>query len=293
LGLDVIEALLFLAAEMLLIALLSARPLGARIGLGLAVLALAIPPFVSAPVFTHVLISFGFAWAALRAWDMAYLPEGMGFLQRLVHLLVLVDTRHLWRVQRHFDAGAALKLVLAVALFFAGLYVVRVAEGFTGWPHYALRWSAGAFLAFLGLEAMVAIVTSLLALSGWSTHLLHDAPHRSLTLAEFWGERWNRIVSRLLEGLVFRPLKRRSPWLALTASFVLSGALHAYMIGVPLGATAGLCWGAFFLAQPPLIALERWLKVRCWAPVAGWGWTAGWLLILSPLMTEPALRLFI
>jgi hypothetical protein len=50
-------------------------------------------------------------------------------------------------------------------------------------------------------------------------------------------------------------------------------------------------WGAFFLVQPPLIAVERRMKVRRWRPAAGRAWTLAALAIASPLLVEPALQL--
>lgn len=52
-----------------------------------------------------------------------------------------------------------------------------------------------------------------------------------------------------------------------------------------------LMWGTFFVVQPLLIAVERWMKVRRWRPAAGRAWTLAVLAITSPLIVEPALQL--
>jgi hypothetical protein len=49
--------------------------------------------------------------------------------------------------------------------------------------------------------------------------------------------------------------------------------------------------GAFFLAQPLLIAAERRLRVRRWPTAAGRAWTLGALAVTSPLVVEPVLRM--
>ena len=60
-------------------------------------------------------------------------------------------------------------------------------------------------------------------------------PHRSRTLAEFWGKRWNLVIRDLLSGGVFKPLVRLSgsPTLARLVTFAASGLLHI----VPLAVT--------------------------------------------------------
>lgn len=285
-------AITFLCVEMAVVAWLAARPLGARIGSFISVLSLAVPLFVQASPFPHALVAIGFLWSALRSWDLVHESVSRPFLSRFVHLFAVIDTRAISHGRRHFSATTAVRLLAWVGASVILVLVVRAADSFTGWPHYVLRWSGGAGLLLTGFETLVAAFESVLAMLGWIIPPLHDAPHRSLTIAEFWGERWNRIVGRFLNERVFRPLARRSPWLGITAAFAVSAAMHAYIIGVALGIPAALAWAAFFLAQPLLLAAERWLHVRRWPAVAGWSWTVGLLLLLSPLMTEPGLRLF-
>lgn len=285
-------AVLFLLGEMAVVAALGARPFGARMGLVVACLGLALPLWVVVPPFSQMLLAMGFLWPALRALDLVHESPARPFAERFIHLMAVVDTRAVSRGPRRFDAGAAGRLVLWAAATAVTAIVVIAADQLFGWRHYAVRWGGGAVLMFTGFEVLVASLDGIYALAGWKVPRLHDSPHRSLTLAEFWGARWNRVVGRYLNERVFRPLARVSPWLGITAAFALSAVIHAYIIGIALGTSAALAWAAFFIAQPPMLALERKLGVKRWPVPAASAWTLLVLLALSPLMTEPGLHLF-
>lgn len=147
-------------------------------------------------------------------------------------------------------------------------------------------------MSFALLECGAASMHVITALLGLTPPPLHDAPYRALTVSEFWGRRWNLTMSSFLREHCFAPLSRRSPVVALFASFAASAAIHAYLAAVALGALAALSWVAFFLAQPLVIATERRLHVRRWPPAAGWVWTVAGLALFSPLFLEPFLWLF-
>lgn len=287
------EAFAFLCGELIAVAGLAARPAGARLGLVIAVPALVVPVLVSAPALVRVQLAVGFVWCVLRAWDLAQEPGARRFPLRLLHLFAIVDTRRLTRAPRRCDVGAVLRFAVATAVIPAALACAAGADALAGWAHYALRWTAGAVVALAALEQAAGFIHATLAALGWAGPIIHDAPHRSRSVAEFWGARWNLLVGRILREHVFRPLAHRDPWLALTASFVVSAAIHGYLIGIAFGAAAALAWTAFFLLQPVLIAAERRLGVRHWPAAAAWTWTAGTLLALSPLVTEPALRMLV
>ena len=76
------------------------------------------------------------------------------------------------------------------------------------------------------------------------------------------------------------------------AAFVGSAVLHSYLTWVALDATMALTAGLFFVAQVPMLFVERKLAVRRWPRAAGIAWTIGVLLVLWPLLAEPIVRLF-
>jgi alginate O-acetyltransferase complex protein AlgI len=78
-------------------------------------------------------------------------------------------------------------------------------------------------------------------LAGAHYQSLFVAPPRSMSLAEFWGRRWNLAFSQMTALVVYRPLVSpygRGP--ALVASFLGSGLRHELAVSVPVQAGCGL-----------------------------------------------------
>ncbi|MBO9702144.1 MAG: hypothetical protein J7604_18185 [Sporocytophaga sp.] len=111
-------------------------------------------------------------------------------------------------------------------------------------------------------------------LKGADTRTLFKEPMRSLSLAEFWGKRWNLAFSEMTAIALYRPLKPRIGEKAATVTaFVFSGLLHEVAISVPVKAGYGFPLLYFFI-QGILIIIERKLEyngmlknkliARCW-----------------------------
>jgi D-alanyl-lipoteichoic acid acyltransferase DltB (MBOAT superfamily) len=121
---------------------------------------------------------------------------------------------------------------------------------------------------------------------------VNRAPYLATSLSDFWSRRWNSIVNTVLRDHVYRRVAHRGALVALTATFVASAVLHAYLVGMLLGLGATMAWMAFFLAQAVFMWIERGLRVRRWRPPWGNAWTLGTLMVLYPLFIEPVLVLF-
>lgn len=148
----------------------------------------------------------------------------------------------------------------------------------------ALRfWIALAGLAFLSLLARLDLYALVFRLMGFPVEKLFDNPAAAATLGEFWGHRWNRIVSGLLREVVFFPVARRAgARVALFAVFAYSGLYHemvSFMAGSGYGGPA-----LYFLIQYTGVAAEsarpvrRFLQARPWL---GRAWTMA--VVLLPL----------
>lgn len=111
---------------------------------------------------------------------------------------------------------------------------------------------------------------------------LMNCPHRAVTLAEFWGQRWNRAYHRLTQELVFKQVNRRlGPRAALWLGFLASGLIHELVITVP---TRGGYGGPtlYFLLQAAGLALQRTPALRrvgLHRGGLGWAWT---MLFVAP-----------
>jgi hypothetical protein len=130
-----------------------------------------------------------------------------------------------------------------------------------------------AFLTSLCLEvgsAVVGLLTSLL--SGINTVAVNDSPLTKATSpSDFWGNRWNRMVSSGLKRGIFVPLRKASfsrPTAAL-ATFAVSGLVHEHILIVmslntkDQQAISLIQYGhqlAFFLWNGTVLILEHLLK---------------------------------
>lgn len=84
-----------------------------------------------------------------------------------------------------------------------------------------------------------------------------NAPLRSTSVSEFWGQRWNAAFNGLALRLVFRPAVRRLGIAGATLlAFLVSGLIHELVISLPAGAGFGLPSG-YFLLQGLGVLTER------------------------------------
>jgi hypothetical protein len=150
-----------------------------------------------------------------------------------------------------------------------------------------VRLTAGP-VAVVGLvQSIVDAVRGVHAAFGVVVPPILDRPLTSVSVREFWGRRWNRTVSAWLRRYAFEPLARRGYGAAgVIAGFGISAAFHFYIVVVPLGWAPALVMAAFFVAQIPLVALERALP-RSTPRSARRAFAIAALLGTSPLFTLP------
>ena len=103
-------------------------------------------------------------------------------------------------------------------------------------------------------------------------------PLRAVSVAEFWGRRWNAAFNFLAHDLVFRPLLRRLGAAGATfVAFLVSGFIHELVISLPARGGYGLPT-MYFAVQGLGVIFER-------TPIArrlglGRGWR-GWLFTIA------------
>ena len=114
-----------------------------------------------------------------------------------------------------------------------------------------------------------------------------NEPLRARTLAEFWGERWNRAFNELMYAFVFR---RAINWTDVSGAtllvFAASGLIHDLVISLPAGGGYGLP-SAYFVLQGTGLLLQRTAaaKKRGWSRgLKGRLLTAVVLIVPLPLL---------
>jgi hypothetical protein len=186
----------------------------------------------------------------------APVPTVRGFLLNLVTGLTLF-----WLVPHFLPAATPFKVRFWIALFGAG-FLFLVAR----FDFYALVFRA----------------------MGFPVEKLWDCPIAAASVGEFWGRRWNRVVSGMMREVVFLPLARRAgAGVALFASFLYSGMYHeclSFMVGSGYGGPM-----AYFLVQYLGVAVEN--SRPCRRLIRGRGWLGRlWTFAIVALPLDLFLR---
>jgi hypothetical protein len=272
-----------------IVLVLAAHPIGACVGALLGGAFMAVPCFLAASPLARCLLACCMAAPFLAGAALVRVPPIPGFGARLGYLCSWCGTRPVTGRARSLDIVALRNLVLATLVLAAAIGVVKAisASGLA----LPVRWFAGGIMFFAVAEMVTAGLPLVAAAFGLTVPALFQSPYLSASVSEFWTKRWNLGASELFRKRCFVPLARRSPVFAMSIAFVLSAIGHALLALLALGSweLAAAC-GAFFLVQPPLIIVERWMKVRRWRPAAARAWTLGALAITSPLFVEPTLQ---
>jgi hypothetical protein len=289
----------FMLETAVLAAALALLAAGSRIrrltALALASAALGLPFWL--PIHTPVLralVGGALALFYFRMIDLVRERRALGPGSRLWLALAFFDTRRAKKTAARMDFLALTRHLAGTLVALVALYIAtQIAPHLNGHHAQLVRWLSGAVFVYAGVEALAASVFALYRPLGILPPQLHDNPIFSRSVQEFWSRRWNRTVSAWLDTHCFRPLaRRRLPTLGLIAAFAVSGALHGYPIWAGLGLSPAVLITGFFLAQAPIVAVERTLTIARWPRVAQRLWTVGLLLLLSPLFVEPVLQLF-
>jgi hypothetical protein len=152
-------------------------------------------------------------------------------------------------------------------------------------------WIALVGFTFLFLIARLDFYGLIFRAMGFAVEKVWHCPVAATTLGEFWGQRWNRIVSGFLREVVFFPVARRvGARAALFAVFVYSGVYHefvSFMSGSGYGGPL-----LYFLLQYVGVSIEnvrpirRHLQARPWI---GRAWTLAVVVLPVGLFLNQAL----
>ena len=154
------------------------------------------------------------------------------------------------------------------------------------------RLVAGIILLYALGEFLNDLIHFCFLASGAAMRPIQKTPIAARSLRDFWGKRWNRPVSAWLHRFVFLPLVRqRRPDLGLFCAYLVSGAIHAWLALVALGAFAALEMAVFFGLQGVFILAEDRLHVHAWPVPLARAWTLTILLATSPLIICQYLRI--
>lgn len=280
------------AAAMLGVAALGGTRRGAQVGAFLAACLLPLPLLVDGGS-SRALLAFAVAVGLACAIDFASGPAPAGTAPRLVYIvsfLGLVDTFSPTRRPASLDGRAVARILIASMVAIAASAAWEMSNDFVAPARYLVRYLCAAVLILAAAEIVSHSVRFATSAFGLTVRPVHESPHLSRSVGEFWSRRWNPATARWLRRHSFLPLARRGAVVALFATFAASALLHIYLLSFAADPSALVSWGVFFLAQPVAILTEKRMNVRRWPPVAARVWTFSALLALSPLLFGPALH---
>jgi len=236
-----------------------------------------------------IMVGMGF----FKMLDLSRERRPLSPLQRALFMAFPFDTLSVTRVRPRLQPGLVAAAIGWAALASGALWLHQTHLPAGGAARWVTRWGLGLVGFCSTVEAMNAVITQGALLVGFALPPLHRLPMLSRTVQEFWGERWNLSVQRLLQRNVFWPLARRRRVRAgVVATFVASALLHVWIMAVALDwAMAGL-WAIFFLLQGVFLLVERRLRLASRPGPLPRVWTIVALVGSSPLFIEPALRVF-
>jgi hypothetical protein len=211
---------------------------------------------------------------------------------RVLTYLLPLDARTLRRAPSTFDKASVAPLLAHAALGLAGVAIVWLA-GPMGAGGIALRL-VGCLLALYGIvDSAAASLRLSLALVGFDTKPMQIHPVLAESAGDFWGRRWNRVVSDWLRYCCFLPVARRwGPRWGALAAFAASGALHYFPALVALSGWPALACGGYFIVEALIVVVETRMRVPLWPRALRHAWAALAVVGPSPLFLVPILEIF-
>ena len=270
-------ALLLSSAFIALLFASPARALWVRFGcVLLAGLGLLAPVLVAPPGVIRTILGYAMVLGVFRTIQMVREEHPIRF--RFLSTVLLVDPR----AQSKTDHGA-LFLVLRTILFSIAflLCLVNVQRA---------PLVLGTLFVAAGATAVDGLVRLIGRAFGHQWGALHDDPWMCSSLAEFWGGRWNRIVSHWLKWHVFVPVAERfGRATGVIATFAVSALLHFYPTYISTNLSNALMMASYFIIQGVLVLAEASMPGQ---------WSARWkrpfayasVLAPIPLFVLPGLR---
>lgn len=258
----------------------------AATGVLLAVV-IALPGVASLAPLQTVALCFASIVALVKTMQVASSGGHWSAGRRLWHLFGVVDTRHARRAPPSLDVRALGVVLLNALLLTAAVAALTGLGGMSGLARTVAWVLCTAALAYSAGEVISGLLHAGYRACGVDVPTLQRNPILSRSLAEFWGQRWNRVVGGWLREFFFDPLARkRRPQLGLAAAFGASAAMHAWLI-IGLGASAAAMMAAYFLLQGAALFIESRIGLRRAPAAVGRAWAIGVVLVPLPLLLGP------
>nr|XP_010906442.3 probable long-chain-alcohol O-fatty-acyltransferase 5 [Elaeis guineensis] len=228
-------------------------------------------PWCFSSIHLRAISAFFLAWLAL--FKLLLLAFGLGPLSPSLPLLPFLSSASLpvkllssskskpsSSLSGHRLLSSAIKALLLAAL----IKLYRYRDDF----HQYVLLSLCSCHVYLALDLVLASAAAPAAILGLEVEPQFDAPFRAVSLQDFWGHRWNLMVSAILRPSVYQPVRAPCGTAAgILATFLVSGLMHEVMVYYINSAAPTGEMTAFFVLHGLCTVSEVWArKAGLWRP---------------------------
>jgi hypothetical protein len=240
----------------------------------------AVPLAFASSAILRGVAAFFFAW--LAAFKVALLAAGRGPLDPDLPVLPFVFTAALpVKLARRPGPGAGKTATSPKAKSWPSLVssAVKVAAiaallhlyQFKHRLHLYVRLALYGVHMYCFLDLLLPFIAAASGVLGMAVEPQFDRPYLASSLRDFWGRRWNLMVSAVLRPAVYGPVRARAgKATGVLATFLVSGLMHeAIVYYVTLRPPTGEMTVFFLLHGACCVAEEqcaRWWAAKGWAP---------------------------
>ncbi|XP_031286465.1 probable long-chain-alcohol O-fatty-acyltransferase 5 [Pistacia vera] len=158
-----------------------------------------------------------------------------------------------------------IKIVIKIVL----VVMLLLVYGYRQYIHHKAILVLDFYRVFLSLEIGLAMCTSLAHIFGFEVEPQFNKPHLATSLQNFWGRRWNLMVTNILRLTVYNPVRRifgriiREKWTqypGVIITFIVSGFMHEMVFYhlLRVHPTWEATW--FFVLQGVSVTVEIFIK---------------------------------
>jgi len=136
------------------------------------------------------------------------------------------------------------------------------------------------------------VVIRILTRDKYTLESFTNFPLLSLSLREFWGQRYNRFVNTVLKESVFQPIRMEysSRTIGGLTTFIISGLIHAHIAYIVFDDISSVFLAfIFFVLHGIACCFEAKMKIELPEHVA-WLITHAFLIYTAPLMITPFIK---
>eukprot|EP01080_Neovahlkampfia_damariscottae_P004724 gene4724-8308_t len=192
----------------------------------LSLIGLIYPWFIQ-DIFFKFVFGMSSIFLILRNIELMEKNEEIPWWYRLAHISLFINFKNYKKESRN---KIAIK-IFSQFLIWIPIQLILLNSLELSKPFRMIHWLNIFGLFLSGMYITDAIFRSIPMLFGIETKSIMNSPLLSISISEFWSNRWNSIIRNSLATVIYKPLaKRNQKDLGLALTFLFSGLYHVYPI---------------------------------------------------------------